>query len=236
MARLRTVLSSSRRPCICSSAKKGLIRDDYVLRTYPIRLAIYPHEIGQGAVTARRRLMKKETNPVTTPQYRCVSPHGEGSATVPVHVVPQEGWSIVVSTIKYNKDYENNASFTMNTTSPAGFTGTMTCNGFGIVKGPGGIVLDHGSEGVEQGTFSYTETREVPALENAASKTLPIRWGDSVTVPDLPADTETVIFDLHPFTGQNLSLEGAGSNVSFRWVSMPPARWSRSPRKASRRR
>ena len=198
--------------------RKGWIWHDYILRTYPIRLAIYPREIGQFTTTPRRRVPKVDTNNVPTPPYRCESPHGEGSFSVPVSVVPTPGWTIVVSSIKYNSSFSNHGSFTMGTTAATGFTGTLSCYGFGIVKEPiTGTVLDHGSVGVEQGTFSYTETRESTTLENGTTK-LPraLLWGDSLTISDLPADTETILFELKPFTGETLDLEGAGSNRFMR--------------------
>jgi hypothetical protein len=166
----------------------------------------------------RRRVPKVESNPMTTPPYRCESPHGEGSASAPVSVVPTPGWTIVVSSIKYNRSYSNNGSFTMGTTAATGFTATLTCNGFGIVKAPiTGTVINAGNQGVEQGTFSYTETKEGTTLENGATKPpMALRWGDSLTVSDLPADTETILFELKPFTGQTLDLEGAGSNRFMR--------------------
>jgi hypothetical protein len=149
---------------------------------------------------------------VTTPAYRCESPHGEGSTTVPVSVVPKPGWTIDVSSIRYNRSYSNNGSFTMNTTASTGFTATLSCSGFGRKTGPFGVVIDAGNQGVEQGTFSYTQTREGTTLRDGESKTLALRWGDSLTVSDLPADTETVICRLNPFTGQQLDVEGTGGN------------------------
>jgi hypothetical protein len=196
---------------------KGIIWNDHVLRTYPIRLAIYPHEIGPFTVTPRRRVPKIDTNNVSTPSYRCESPHGEGGASAPVSVAPTPGWTIVVSSIKYNRSYSNNGSFTMGTTAATGFTATLTCSGFGIVKGPFGVVVNAGNQGVEQGTFSYTETREGTTLENGATKPAQaLRWGDSLTISDLPADTETILFELKAFTGQTLDLEGGGSNRFMR--------------------
>ena len=182
------------------------ISKNYVPRTYPIRLAIYPREIGKFTVIPRRKVPSHETNPKTTPQYRCVSPHGDGFSTVPVQVVPTPGWTIDVSTIKYNREYENHGVFTMNSTSPTGFTATLTCDGWGK------SMFDAGQQGVEQGTFSFTETREGTTLQNGDPKTKDLQWGDSLTVSDLPGDTETILFELKPFTGETLALEGAGSN------------------------
>lgn len=185
--------------------------DDYLPRTYPVRLAIYPREIGKFSVTPRRRVGSHETIPKTTPEYRCVSPHGDGGAPVPVSVTPTPGWVIDVSTIKYNKEYENHGAFTMNSTAATGFTATLTCSGWGKQTVLGAVV-DQGQQGVEQGTFSFVETREGTALENGDPKTKDLQWGDSLTVSDLPADTETILFELKPFTGETLALEGAGSN------------------------
>src|ERR1700752_3144652 len=59
---------------------------------------------------------------------------------------------------------------------------TLTCSGWGRVVVLGNVI-DHGSKGIEQGTFSYTETREGSILENATGKPPQIlRWGDSITV------------------------------------------------------
>jgi hypothetical protein len=184
---------------------------DYIPKDYAIRLAIYPQEIGSFTVVPRRRVATHETSPKQTQQYRCVSPHGEGSSSVPAQVVPDSGWSIDVSTISYAKEYENNGAFTMNTTSPAGFTGTLTCSGFGkrVVLGQ---TVDAGSEGVEQGHFTYTEVRDGTSLQNGDPIKKMLRWGDSLTVADLPADTETILFELKPFSGETLQFEGAGSN------------------------
>lgn len=184
---------------------------DYIPKDYPIRLAIYPQEIGTFSVVPRRRVATHETSPKTTPQYRCVSPHGEGTSTVPAQVVPDSGWSIDVSTISYVKEYENNASFSMNNTSSAGFTGTLSCTGFGK-KEVLGQVVDAGSQGVEQGHFTFTEVKDSTALQNADPIKKQIRWGDSLTVADMPADTETILFELKPFSGETLQFEGAGTN------------------------
>jgi hypothetical protein len=188
----------------------GLSSDD-VPRNYPIRLAIYPPTIGQVTVTPRRRVSKAESNPVSTPEYRCESPHGEGSSSVPVSVAPTPGWTFDVSTIKWNESYRNNGSFTMNGTAATGFTATLTCSGFGIKK-IAGQTIDAGSQGVVKGTFSYTEVRQGSELQNGPPQSLTLAWDDSRTVSDLPSDTETVLFELKPFTGQTLDLDGAGAN------------------------
>jgi hypothetical protein len=185
---------------------KYLVFHDYIPMSYPVRLAIYPKEIGQFTITPRRKVATSERNPVTTLEYRCESPHGEGDSNVPVNIAPTPGWTIDVNTIRYNKAYENNGSFTMGTTAATGFTANLKCSGFG--KSP----FNAGNQGVEKGTFSYVEVREGTTLQNGDTKKLTLRWGDSLTVADLPTDTETVLFELLPFTGQTLDLEGAGGN------------------------
>lgn len=179
---------------------------DYKERTYPIRLAIYPKEIGKVSVIARRRVSQVERQPRSTPNYRCESDHGDGSKSTPVNVVATGGWNIDVSTIQWQRNYENHGAFTMGTTSPAGFTAMLTCYGWGK------SMFDAGQQGVEQGNFTYQETREGTSLQNGEAKTIVLRWGDSINVSDLPADTETVLVELIPFTGQTLDLEGTGNN------------------------
>ena len=99
----------------------------------------------------------------------------------------------------------------MNSLSPAGFTATLTCSGWGRQTVLGQVV-DQGQQGVEQGTFSYTEVREGTTLENGNPETKDLKWGDSITISDLPVDTQTILFELKPFTGETLALEGAGVN------------------------
>ena len=185
--------------------------NDYIPRTYSVRLAIYPRAIGKFTVTPRRQVANHESNPKKTPQYRCVSPHGDGSSTVPVSVAPTPGWTIDVSSIVYNREYENHGVFTMNSSSAAGFTATLSCSGWGRQTVLGQVV-DQGQQGVEQGTFSFLETREGTTLENGNPETKDLQWGDSLTVSNLPADTETILFELKPFTGETLALEGVGTN------------------------
>jgi hypothetical protein len=184
--------------------------NEYVPRTYPIRLAIYPREIGRYTITPRRKIPTVETLSVSTPEYRCESPHGKGDAQVPVNIVPTPGWTIVVSSIAYHSNYSNNGHFTMSTTAATGFTAVLSC------YGSGKNMFDAGKQGVEHGTFSYIQTREGTTLQNGDTKTMSLNWGDSRTFSDLPADTDTVICELKPFTGQTLDLEGAGSNRFIR--------------------
>jgi hypothetical protein len=60
-----------------------LVMNDYVRRTYPVRLAIYPRQVGALTITPRRRVPTTANQPETTGNYRCESPNGEGSATSP---------------------------------------------------------------------------------------------------------------------------------------------------------
>ena len=191
------------------------VLNDYLPRTYPVRLAIYPQQIGTFTLTPRLRVASLETKPQSTPGYRCQSPQGSGSNTVPVSVVPTSGWTIDPSSIQYHSSYSNHGSYTTNTTSPAGFTATLSCSGWGRATGPFGVVIDAGQIGVEQGTFTYTEVRSGTSLKNGTPrKPQSLQWGGSITISELPAETETVIVDLMPFTGQSLSVEGDG-NIPF---------------------
>jgi hypothetical protein len=130
---------------------------------------------------------------------------------VPIQVVPDAGWSVDISTIKWNSEYSHNGLQTLNSTGPAGFTGTLSCHGTGK-KVVAGVTVDAGDKGVEAGRYSFTETRDSNELQNANPIKKTIRWGDSLTLADLPADTETILFELKPFSGEILQLEGAGSN------------------------
>ena len=193
-----------------------LVFHDYVPMNYPVRLAIYPKDIGKGTLTPRRRVTTQDRQAITTQAYRFDSPQGEGTSSTPVSVAPTPGWLIDVNTIRYNKAYENDGSFTMGSTAATGFTATLSCYGSGRKTGPLGVVLDAGKQGVEKGTFSFDQVRETTTLQDGGKKILAIRWGDSLVVSDLPQDTETVLFELLPFTGQRLDLEGSGSNKFIR--------------------
>jgi hypothetical protein len=183
----------------------------YIPHTYPVTVAIYPREVGKIKITPRRKVASTESRQQTTSEYRCDSPRGEGSHSVPANVVPSPGWSIETSSIRYNRTYSNHGSFTMNTTSPAGFTATLSCSGWGRVVALG-IVVDQGSIGVEKGYFTFTESRPIETLQNGDEQTAILHWGDALTFSNLPNDTETVLVELTPFTGQSLSFEGAGRN------------------------
>jgi hypothetical protein len=179
---------------------------NYRERTYPIRLAVYPKEIGKVSVIARRRVSQTLTQPKATGGFRCESPHGDGSSATPVNVTADPNWSIDVSTIQYHSNYSNHGTMTFNSKAPSGFTATLSCYGWGR------NMVDAGQQGVEQGGFSYIETQDGTSLQNADPKSLVLKWGDSINVSDLPADTETVLIELIPFTGQTLDLEGTGNN------------------------
>jgi len=184
----------------------------YVPRTYPVRLAVYPSEVGRFTLTPRRRVTVAERREVTTPEYRCDSPQGQGSHTVAANVVAAPGWTIDPNSIRYERTYSNHGAFTMNTTSPAGFTATLSCSGWGRIVGPFGVVIDAGSIGVEKGYFRYTESREVTALQDSEAKSGVLTWGDAQTVADLPADTETIVFQMAAFNGQQVAFDGAGTS------------------------
>jgi hypothetical protein len=194
-----------------------LVMSNYVPRTYPVRLAVYPRQVGIVTITPRRRVPTAASQSQSTGNYRCESPNGEGNATVPVAVTATSGWTIVISTIKFNANYTNNGSATINTSSGAGFTATLTCSGFGKT------VFDAGSKGVIQGSFSYTETKSDTGLQNGDPMTRPIQWGESFAISTLPTDTETVIVELRPFTGVPLAVDADGNNqflhVSFNSAS-----------------
>jgi hypothetical protein len=211
----------------------------YVPHTYPIRYAIYPKEIGTFAVLPRRRVASVEKQTRTTPEYRYDSPHGEGSNSVAANIVATPGWTIDPSTISYNRTYSNHGSFTMNTTSAAGFTATLSCSGWGRITGPFGVVIDAGSVGVEKGGFSYVESRPMNNLQDGDLTEGTLKWGDSLTFSNLPQDTETVVVTLKPFTGQTLSMEGAGANrfltLSFNAASKIVTMVARSVEDALRR-
>src|SRR5262249_50688967 len=152
----------------------------YIPHEYPVTVTVYPTMLGTYSIVPRRRVKKIDTRPIQSPNYRCESPHGEGGASVPVHVVPTDGWQIAINSIKYNRSYSNHGSITMGTTSSAGFTATMSCYGFGVVKDPVfGRVVDAGSVGVEQGTFSFTESRQTTELADGTPLTGAIRWGNT---------------------------------------------------------
>jgi hypothetical protein len=192
-----------------------LFFSSFVSHTSPVTLAVYAREIGPVAITPRRRVASIESRPQRTQEYRCDSPRGEGSATVPVNVVPTPGWNIDISSIRYDRNYSNHGSFTMGTTSATGFTASLSCSGWGRVVALG-IVVDQGSIGVEKGGFTFTETRSIETLQNGASETRSLRWGDSLAISDLPNDTETIVVELKPFTGDSLAMEGEGSNRFLR--------------------
>ena len=184
----------------------------YEPRNYPVRIALYPREIGRLTITPRREVATSETQDQTTPSYRCESPHGEGGASTPVSVVPTAGWSIDPKSIAFHVAYSNNGTWTMNTTSSAGFTAILSCSGFGIVKGPFGVVVNQGNQGVQSGNFTYTETRAGTKLTDASSSVKYLHWGDALTISDLPTDTKTVLVELSAFSGETLSLQGDGTN------------------------
>ena len=81
--------------------------------------------------------------------------------------------------------------------------------------GPFGILIDAGSVGVETGTFSYIELRAESALRTGPAKTRPLHWGDTLTFPELPADTETVLVELTSFSGEHMALEGGGHTAFY---------------------
>ena len=196
--------------------RRGLLFDSFESLSYPLRLAIYPSQVGDITVIPRREVPVAETRSVSTPLYRCESPHGEGSASVPVNIAPTPGWTLIVESIRYNRSYSNNGSFTMNTTSATGITATLSCRGFGVVRGPFGVFIDHGNQGVEQGTFSYVETKVGSKFEEGEPKHAVLRWGETITVADLPRDTRTAIVRLKAFSGEILDLVGEGSNRFLR--------------------
>jgi len=176
---------------------------------YPVRLAIYPREIGPFTVTARRNVRHTDSVDRTSDKYRCESPHGDESNSTSANIVPTPGYTMV--NLVFHPSDSNHGTFTMNTTSPSGSTGTLSCYGWGK-KVVMGATVDAGQVGVEEGWFTWNERKDDYALQNDPPKTLSLRWGESVAVPDLPADTQTVLFELMPFTGQTLDMEGSGSN------------------------
>ena len=181
-----------------------------VPHAYPVRIAVYPREIGQLAVTARRVVDQIDVHDVpATNEYRCASPHGDGSLAVPVSLVPSSGAEM--SNLRFVPTYSNHGSFTMNTTSSAGSTATLSCYGWGKIE-HFGVVVDAGNVGVEKGYFVWTETRHLRVQQNDPGKISTLRWGDTVAISDLPPDTQTVLLELKPFTGQTLDLEGSGAN------------------------
>jgi hypothetical protein len=180
--------------------------DELVPKIYPVRLAIYSREIGQISITPRRKVPSQERQSKATPMYRCESPHGDGSSTTPVQIVPDSGYQIDISTIKYNRAYENHGSFTMNSSSPAGFTATLSCYGWDK------SMFNAGQQGVESGSFTFDEFRDGTALQNGEAQTMRLKWGDSLTLSTLPADTDTILFEIKPFTGQTLAMDGSGTN------------------------
>lgn len=190
---------------------KFLFFSTYIPHTYPVNVSVYPREIGEIKITPRRKITSSDTREITTPGYRCQSPQGQGSNHVPVNVVSMSPWAIDVPSIRYVRTYSNHGSFTMGTTSPSGFTATLSCNGWGRVV-VGGVIIDRGSIGVEQGYFTYTEFKPSYSLQNGDAQTKIVRWGDSLTLTDLPSDTETVLVEFKPFTGQLLSSEGEERN------------------------
>lgn len=191
----------------------------YVARTYPVRLTALPQRLASYEITPRQRVAEMLDETKQTPGYRCASPQGEGTNTVPVQVAPTPGWDIDVNSIHYNRSYSNHGSMTMNTTSSSGFTATLTCSGWGRIVGPFGVVIDAGSVGVEQGTFSFRQTRASSTLKNGDKILGALNWGQAVTLNNLPGDMETVVVVLKFFNGETLSVDGSGDS-SFATVSL----------------
>lgn len=116
-----------------------------------------------------------------------------------------------MSNLRFVPTYSNHGSFTMNTTSASGSTATLSCEAWGR-RVVAGVEVDAGSVGVEKGYFVWTETRSLSVQQNDPPKTLTLHWSDTLAISDLPSDTQTVLLELKPFTGQTLDLEGSGEN------------------------
>jgi hypothetical protein len=200
-----------------------LVFSKYIPHEYPVTVTVYPTTLGTYSIVPRRRVTTTETRTIQSPGYRCESPHGEGGTSVPVHVVPTEGWQMDINSIKYNRSYSNHGSITMGTTSSAGFTATMSCYGFGIVKDPVfGKVIDAGSVGVEQGTFSFAESRQRTELTDGTPLTGTIKWANTESRTDLPGDTETAVVKIKLFDGQTVATDGSGE-TTFASIGFNPA-------------
>ncbi|WPB57672.1 IPT/TIG domain-containing protein [Xylophilus sp. GOD-11R] len=205
---------------------KWLFFDDFIARDFPIQLIVYPETIGVGRITPIVQAMTVEKTPRRTPDKRCESQHGEGTRTEPLSATATPGWEIDVNTISFNTAYSNNGSITTNSSATTGFTGVLTCTGFGRIE-KWGVVVDRGQQGVISGYYSYTETRQVASTVRGTSVELPVKWGAS-RIDNWPADTVTVIFELTPTFAVPLdSIEGSGESLFAVMAYNPQAKTTR---------
>lgn len=189
-------------------------------------MVVYPETIGAGRLIPIKQVMTTETASRRTPDKRCESEHGGGPKTEPLSATATPGWNIDVSTIVFQKAYSNNGSVTTNTSATTGFTGVLTCTGFGRVESLG-VVIDRGEQGVISGYYSYTETRQVPSNVRGTPVDMPVKWGDS-RVDNWPADTLTVVFEVTPTFAVPLdTIEGSGESKFAVMAYNPQAKTTR---------
>lgn len=166
--------------------QSGWVWDSYLIKYYPVRIAVYPSALGKVSVVAKRKVPDHQDVERTTGVYRCESPNGDGSSSVAVSVVATPNWTIAVSSIAWHASYSNHGRTTLNSSTPSGFTATLGCDGFNK------SLFNAGEKGVEEGVYKYREiydgTREAddPPVENQ------MQWGRSWTVT-LPGDTYTAV-------------------------------------------
>lgn len=181
---------------------KWVFFDDFVPKTYPVQLVVYPKVIGPATLTPRLRTTRVETVAKVTPR-RCESPRGEGIERVAVSVTPTPGYLIDVSSVEWRQEFASNGVWLLESTTPTGITARLVCTGTGKNW------VDAGSIGSISGRLHYTESRSVPDLVPGPAVTFDLSWGES-RVDSWPENTETVILQLNPFrTGRMESIEGS---------------------------
>lgn len=179
---------------------------------YRIALFPVPRTMGHYELSAKRNVAQEKVELRSTPSFRCESPHGEGTAMTPVSIAVTPNWTLDTTTATFTPSYNNHGAWSFQTLGPAGFTAQLTCYGWGILRGLFGVVVDQGSQGVIQGTFSYKERTwdRTDVLQTVKSANL--AWGESTVVATLPPDTKTVIVNLVTFSGRAFALEGSNQN------------------------
>lgn len=183
---------------------KYLFFSDFVPKDYPIRLAIYSDEIGVVALTPRIKQSSREQNDVKSGGYSCTSPGGTNA--VAIQVQPPQGWLLIPGSVAFHEQHTNYGTHAINSTTPTGFTATLTCTT--THNRP----FNPGHHGVEDGYFTYTVYRDVTALVNASAISHDLKWGDSFTVTTLPENTQSVVLELTSPFGDHLSLVDKGEN------------------------
>lgn len=147
-----------------------------------------------GSLTITPKIASVEKKPVSTQLFRCESPRG-GAANVPIRVNASPGWLIEVPSIHYSRSYSNHGLSRLGGASPDGFTAMLECSAWGT------NIVDQGSLGVEEGYFSYVETRPSLIVLTENSVVRPIYEGTVFTVADFPLQTNSLVFEYRSVQG-----------------------------------